>query len=253
MFALELLGTVSLRCDTHPVSVAARQKRPLGLMAVLALGARQGLSRDRIEAFLWPESSGASARHVLDQTVYAIRHALGSDLLLSSGRELRLNPDLVAVDVWGFEEAVRAGQWAAAVGLYGGTLLEGFHIAESHEFDSWIDTERARLRGDYRSALECLVDSAAAAGDDSQAIAWSRRLTHSDPLSARATKKLMLTLAVAGDRAGAVQQARVYQQLIRQELEMEPDSEIESLASTYSHPALAETAAATRLEASTVA
>src|SRR5205823_625499 len=160
MFALELLGTVSLRCDTHPVSVAARQKRPSGLMAVLALGARQGLSRDRIEAFLWPESSGASARHVLDQTVYAIRHALGSDLLLSSGP---------------------------------------------------------------------------------------------DPLSARATKKLMLTLAVAGDRAGAVKQARVYQQLIRQELEMEPDSEIESLASTYSHPALAETAAATRLEASTVA
>src|SRR5256885_10788474 len=43
------------------------------------------------------------------------------------------------------------------------------------------------------------------------------------------SKKLMLALAAAGDRAGAVQYARVYQELVRQELEMEPDSEIADL------------------------
>jgi DNA-binding SARP family transcriptional activator len=247
MFALELLGTLSLHCDTHPVAVAARQKRPLGLLAVLALGSKPGVSRDRMEAYLWPESSGALARHALDQTVYAIRHALGSDVLLSTGRELRLNPALVAVDVWEFEEAISAGQWAAAVDLYNGTLLDGVHFAESNELESWIDTERARLRGEYQSALESLADTAAAEGDDSQNIGWCRRLPNSDPLSARATKRLMLALAAAGDRAGAVKHARVYQQLIRQALEIEPDCEIEGLAATYSYPGVAETAAATRL------
>ena len=157
MFALELLGTLSLRCDAHPVAVAARQKRPLGLLAVLALGARQGLSRERIETYFWPESSAALARHSLDQTVYAIRHALGSDVLLSTGRELRLNPDWVAVDLWQFEEAVRARQWSAAVGLYNGPLLDGFHFAESRELESWIDTDRSRLLADYQTALESLA------------------------------------------------------------------------------------------------
>src|SRR2546425_7487910 len=47
----------------------------------------------------------------------------------------------------------------------------------------------------------------------------------------------MLALAAAGDRAGAVQYARVYQELVRQELEMEPDSEIEDLAAALSRPA----------------
>src|ERR1700694_5050053 len=115
MFVLELLGTLSLRDDTRPVPVAAQQKRPLGLLAIVGLGGRQGISRDQVEAYLWPESSGALARHSLDQTVYAIRHALGSDFILSTGRELRLNPNVVQIDVWQFEQAIRTRQWDAAV------------------------------------------------------------------------------------------------------------------------------------------
>src|SRR5439155_22376144 len=89
MLPLELLGTLPLRDETRPVPVAAQQKRPLGLLAILGLGAKPGLLRDRIEAYLWPESSGARAQHALDQTVYAIRHALASDVILATGRELR--------------------------------------------------------------------------------------------------------------------------------------------------------------------
>src|SRR6266571_1164908 len=241
MLILELLGTLSLRDETRPVPVAAQQKRPLGLLAILGLGGKPGLSRDRIEAYLWPESSGARAQHALDQTVYAIRHTLGSDVILSTGRELRLNPDLIQVDVWDFEQATRAGQWTVAVGHYTGPLLDGFHFADSHELDSWIDTNRTRLRLEYQKAIEFLANSSAEAGDHSQSVTWWRRLANSDPLSAGATQKLMLALAAAGDRAGAVKHARLYQELVRQELEMEPDSEIADLAAALSRPAITAT------------
>jgi DNA-binding SARP family transcriptional activator len=241
MFVLELLGRFSLRGHTDPVPVAAQQKRPLGLLAILGLGGRQGMSRDRIEVYLWPESSGAHARHSLDQAVYGIRHALGSDFILSTGRELRLNPQVVRVDAWEFEDAICTGQWAVAVGHYKGPLLDGFHFADSRELESWIDTERARLLVQYQTAIEFLANLSAEAGDHSQSVAWWRRLANSNPLSAGATKKLILALAAAGDRTGAVKHARHYQELVRQELEMEPDSEIEHLASTLSHPALTET------------
>jgi DNA-binding SARP family transcriptional activator len=213
----------------------------LGLLAILGLGGRRGVSRDRIEAYLWPESSAARARHSLDQVVYAIRQALGSDSIVSTGRELRLNPEFVRADIWEFEEAIRAGQWAAAVGYYKGPLLDGFHFADSHELESWIDTERARLLQEYQTAVERLANLSDEAGDHSGGVSWWRRLANSDPLSAGPTKKLMLALAAAGDRAGAVKQARNYQELVRQELEMEPDSEIEVLASTFSHPGITET------------
>src|SRR6266480_1261377 len=240
MLVLELLGTLSLRNATPPVPVSAQQKRSLGLLAILALAGRQGFPRDRIEAYLWPESSAPLARHSLDQTVYAIRNALGSDFILSTGRELRLNPDLVQVDAWEFEEAIRAGQWAAAVDRYKGTLLEGFHFTDSREFESWIDSERARLHREYQTAVEFLANTAAEAGDHSRSVTWWRRLANSDPLSASATKQLMLALAAAGDRAGAVKHARLYQELVRQELEMEPDSEIADLAAALSRHAITE-------------
>jgi len=243
MLTLELLGTLSLHDETRAVPVAARQKRPLGLLAILGLGGKPGLSRDRIEAYLWPESSGARAQHALDQTVYAIRHALRSDFILSTGRELRLDPDLVRVDVWEFEKAIRAGQWTVAVDHYKGPLLDGCHFADSHELESWIDTNRSRLRLEYQKAIEVLANSSAEAGDHSQSVTWWRKLANSDPLSAGATKQLMLALAAAGDRAGAVKHARLYQELVRQELEMEPDSEIADLAAALSRPAITETVA----------
>src|SRR5256886_13444469 len=197
MLILELLGTLSLRDETRPVPVAAQQRRPLSLLAILSLSGKTGISRDRIEAYLWPESSGARAQHALDQTVYAIRHALGSDVIVATGRELRLNPDLVRVDAWEFEQAIRAGQWTAAVSHYKWPLLDGLHFADSHELESWIDTNRTRLRLEYQKALEFLANLAVEAGDHSQSVTWWRRLANSDPLSAGAAKKLMLALAAA--------------------------------------------------------
>src|SRR5881397_991198 len=241
MLTLELLGTLSLHDETRPVPVAAQQKRPLGMLAILGLGGKPGLSRDRIEAYLWPESSGARAQHALDQTVYAIRHALGSDAILVTARELRLNPELVRVDVWEFEQAIRASQWTAAVGHYKGPLLDGFHFADSHELDSWIESNRSRLRLEYQKALESLANLAAEASDHSQSVMWLRRLANSDPFSAGATKQLMRALAAAGDRAGAVKHARLYQELVRQELEMEPDAEIADLAAALSRHAITQT------------
>ena len=254
MLVLELLGTLSLRGDAGLVPLAAQQKRRVGLLAILALGGKQGLSRHRIEAYLWSESTAERARHALDQAVYAIRRALGSDVIISTGQELRLNPEFIRVDVWEFEEAIRASEWGAAAGIYKGTLLDGFHFGDSRELESWIDTESARLLREYQTAIEFLADRSAEAGDHSQDVTWRRRLASSDPLSAGATKKLMLALAAAGDRAGAVKQARQYQDLVRQELEMEPDSEIEGLASTLSHPLATETAdAAAPRKPSTIA
>jgi DNA-binding SARP family transcriptional activator len=241
MLVLELLGTLSLRNETPPVPVSAQQKKSLGLLAILALAGKQGFPRDRIEAYLWSESSAPLAQHSLDQAVYAIRHALGSDFILSSGRELRLNPDLVQVDAWEFEEAIRARHWAAAVECYKGALLDGFHFTDSREAESWIDAERARLLREFQKAVEFLANVASGEGDHARSVTWRRRLANSDPLSASATKQLMLALSAAGDRAGAVKQARLYQELVRQELDIEPDAEIERLAATLSNHAITET------------
>src|SRR5215210_188623 len=99
MFVLELLGTLSVRSDMGTVPLPAQQKRPLSLLAILALGGAHGISRPRIEAYLWPESTAPRARHALDQAVYALRRSLGADIIVANAQELRLNQELVSADV----------------------------------------------------------------------------------------------------------------------------------------------------------
>ena len=227
MLVLELLGRLALVHDDGVVPAEARQRRRLGLLAILALGGKHGISRQRVEAFLWPESTAIRSRHALDQTIYAIRRALGVDVIAASGRELSLNPRLIVVDLWQFDDAVLASDWAAAIRAYKGALLDGCHLGGSHELDEWIEAERARRVQQYLHAIESLADRAEEAGDLRRHIALRRDRVQADPLSAAATKKLMAVLVAAGDRAAAVKHGREYQEVVRRELEIEPDGEIE--------------------------
>ena len=234
MLVLELLGRLALRRDDGLVPAEARQRRRLSLLALLALGGKAGISRHRVEAFLWPESTAARSRHALDQAIYAVRRALASDVIAAVGQEVSINPQLVVVDVWQFDDAIRESDWATAVGAYKGALLDGCHLGGSHELDEWIDVERARRMRQYLHAIESLADSAEQAGDLLRHVALRRSHVQAEPHSVGPTKKLMAVLAATGDRAAAVKHGREYQQLLRRELDIEPEGEIEQLLTELS-------------------
>ena len=52
MFALKLFGGLSLESDVAAVPPAARQRRRLALLALLALGRGRGVSREWVQAQL---------------------------------------------------------------------------------------------------------------------------------------------------------------------------------------------------------
>src|SRR5207302_3286460 len=76
------------------------------------------------------------------------------------------------------------------------------------------------------AALERLATDATAAQEHIDAAAWWRRLAALDPLNSRVALGLMQGLAAAGDRAGALQAARVHESLLREELDATPDAAV---------------------------
>ncbi len=229
MFVLKVLGALSFESENGSLPPTASQKRRLGLLALLAVAGPRGLSRERVQAYMWPESSADRSRHALDQLLYATRSALDADPFLSSGRELRLDLAVVRSDVAEFEEAIRANSWLDAVAFYGGPLLDGFHLASGGDLETWIETERTRLRVDYQKALETLARTADAANDSANAVSWWRKLGMSDPLSSRTASKVIRALAKEGDRGAAIEYARAFSRLLRAELGVERDPAIEKL------------------------
>ncbi|MFW6202242.1 MAG: AfsR/SARP family transcriptional regulator, partial [Gemmatimonadota bacterium] len=146
--------------------------RNLALLALLARAGAAGMTRERLAAYLWPESDAARARHSLDQALYTIRRALDTDPFVASAGTLMLDDAAVECDVAAFERALSAGDRARALERYGGAFLEGFHLSGAPEFERWVDAERATLRARYTATLEDLAREAAADGDAARAVAY---------------------------------------------------------------------------------
>lgn len=236
MVCLELFGGISLESEQGPLTGPAAQRRRLALLALLAAAYPGALARAKLIAYLWPERDAEHARNLLSQAVYVLRKALDEEAILAAGDELRFNPGVVACDVVGFAQALAAGELARAVELYAGPFLDGFYLSETPEFERWVEGERARYRRAYGTALQGLAERAAAEQDFAAAAEWWRRLAAQDPYDAPVTFRLMEALEAAGDRVGALQQARVHAALLEQEFGIGPDPRVTALAERLRSP-----------------
>jgi DNA-binding SARP family transcriptional activator len=226
MLRLRTLGGLTIEDTNGPLAGAIARKRSLALLALVGLGSEQGVSRDRVLAFLWPESDTDRARNNLKQTMFQLRQELHEDVFLRGPGALRLNPETISVDACDFQAALDRSNPTTAVTLYRGPFLDGFYLPGLAEFERWAESERARLAQRYAGALEALANAAAAHGDPHGASDWWRRLAATDRVNSRYALGLMRALVQAGDRSAALDHARVYEELVRGEYDTEPDPEV---------------------------
>jgi len=227
---LNTLGGVRVIADGNVVAGAAAQPRRLAVLALLARAGRAGVTREKILALLWPDEPEERARRSLNQAVYSLRRDLGADDTLVGAKDLRVNLDLLEVDVIEFDDALQSNDLELAVRLYAGPFLDGFFIPRAPEFERWAEGERAVLARDYASALEKVANRATQRGDAAGAVAHWRKLAATDPLNARVAMSLMHALVATGDVNGAIQHARLHEVLLDQELGLPPDRDIVALA-----------------------
>jgi TolB-like protein/DNA-binding SARP family transcriptional activator len=225
-YRLRLLGSPALASRSGQMSGRATGGRPLALLALLGSGGGRGLTRDKLTGLLWPDQPDATARHSLADTVYHLRKALGERAVRSEGELIRLDPAIVSSDVPDFDDAIARGDPGSAIELYRGPFLDGFHLPGGpHEFETWVDRERARLGLEYEKALESVAESAESNADLVRAVVAWRRLIRHDPANSRVALRLMTALAQAGDAANAIQFAGEHERYLRRELDLDlPDA-----------------------------
>ena len=227
---IQTLGGLAVFDGPRPLGGNAQQPRRLAILAVLARAGDRGVSRDRLVALLWGDVEGERARRSLNQALYALRQELGAEDAILGTRDLRLNPELIAVDLAAFDTARASGAFEEAARLYGGPFLGDFHLPGVPNFARWADEERDAIAADYRALLEAAAAGATARDDRGGAVLWWRRLAALDPADTRGALGLMRALAAAGDAPGALRHADVVHQIRQQELELPPDPEVAALA-----------------------
>ena len=161
---LRLIGQMEAWTVTSEnVLPAGRKTR--ALLAVVALSAPRPALRGRLAELLWSRRPEEQARASLRQEIHRLLETLspaGTEILTITRDHLALRPGLVWVDV---EEVLRATiAQPASLSLLDGDLLEDLDGVDP-AFDTWLTTERERVRDRARSFAEALLRERAGAGD----------------------------------------------------------------------------------------
>mgnify|MGYP001819036676 CR=1 FL=1 len=233
MLYLQTLGSLSLRNeDGDEVSAVLSQPKRLALLVYLTLAWPRGVHRrDHLLTIFWPERPETQARNALSQSLSYLRHHLPEPIITSNGGEtVGVEPHSLATDVWDFEAAIEARQWAKALKVHRGDFLRGFHVGNARGFEEWAEGERERLRELAAGAAWSLsheqiergaLVEAARTAQQALGLVWSDET----PL-----RRFIESLARAGDAAAALNLYERFCDRLREELELEPSAQTEAAA-----------------------
>lgn len=241
--AVLLLGSMEVRWSSANPRAETRPRFPTrhaeSLFAYLVLNRERLLPRDVVIGALWGELSEDTARKRLRTALWRVRSTLSEmlpsgrasdDFVVVSRDRVGFSPSAPCwVDVERFEALARphpgtpqAADCGArlpclqqAVELYRGDLLEG-------EYAEWCHTARARLQAQYLDAVERLMRCYATTGAWSEALDCGQRILSVDPLREKVHREVMALYYLAGDRPRALRQFSNCEQMLRDELGVDP-------------------------------
>jgi DNA-binding SARP family transcriptional activator/tetratricopeptide (TPR) repeat protein len=211
MLQVRLLDRVAAERDGEHVVLPPPAARLLALLAVRP-GPR---NREAVAALLWPGAAGPAARANLRTAVWALRKAVGVDVLLASRTAVGLRPEAIAVDVADYRRRAAAGDAAAAAALCHSELLAGYP-------EDWAEAARRQQRTELAETLATRSAAAERDGDAAIAAHWARLRCELEPLNEAAYADLVRQLAASGDRSGAVVAGREVTDRLREELGVRP-------------------------------
>jgi DNA-binding SARP family transcriptional activator len=219
--SLQLLGSMDLLAEDGR-SMADLLARPklLGILAYLALAPGNGfVRRDKILALFWPNDDAEHARSSLRTALHRIRSSFATDVIRARGAdEISIDPTRLQCDASTFCHLADSGNARAALEVYGGELLDGFHLDASPEYDSWVDRTRAGLRDRAASCARQLTDGALQRSDFPEALVWSRRELAIVPTEEGALANLLVSLASVGETAAAMRAFEEFSQNFHNDL-----------------------------------
>ena len=200
---------------------------------------------DKLMAALWPDEEHETAQHKLRVAISALRVSLNRDVIdrpgggyiLCKGQVYALNPNVTLhTDVDEFLALYHAGQAAGdheamalyeqACKLYNGPFLPEDLYAE------WSFIAREELTKIYLTMCYALAESALAKGNYHVAVQWATAILKVDRCEEQAHRQLMRAYAALKRRSEALRQYQLCQQILRDELGVQPMPETQRLLQT---------------------
>lgn len=224
-------GAFELIKDDAPIQFARKApKKPLQLLkALIALGGRN-VSEQRLLDRLWSEEDGDKAHNTFSTTLNRLRKLLGNESIILIEGSLSLNPKYCWLDIWSFQELVRAAEKANqkndwhkfeqsaqnALNLYRN------HFLTDEADESWAIVLRERLRNQYLKTISTLANGLQLKGDWRLALNCYQKGLDVESLSEEFYQGLMRCYQKLGLKAEALESYHRCKRILSISLGVEP-------------------------------
>ncbi|HVB32103.1 MAG TPA: AAA family ATPase, partial [Gemmatimonadaceae bacterium] len=199
MIFLHTLGVAVIHVGVRHVLPSA--SRGFGSLLYLALEPGRAIPRDELQSLLFPKHGRDAGAHSLRQLIYRMRH-LGAPIVAHAD-SVSIPPELVRTDFAQVHEAgSRSPQFLEAAGR---GFLPGYSPSFSQPYSDWLDAQRVRIMHDVRRGLLDQLGQFRVLGRWRDLEPIARACLAIDPLNDEATLALAESLALGGQKAGAVQ------------------------------------------------
>lgn len=224
-----ILGPLEVWEDGRPLELGAGRQR--ALLALLVLHADEVVSSDRLIEELWNGDAPATAAKVVQGYVSQLRKALPPDVLVTRppGYVLRVD-DTDAAEFARLLEGSQCQQPAEAARTLSRALAlwRGRPLADV-EYESWAQTEIARLDDLRLAALEDRIEAGLQLGRHARLVPELEALVAEHPLRERVRAQLLLALYRSGRQAEALEGYADGRRRLVEELGIEPGPELQAL------------------------
>jgi DNA-binding SARP family transcriptional activator len=225
MLMIRLIGVPAIERDGRPLR-SPRGRKSWALLSYLLLAERPP-SRRHLAEMLFADADDPLG--ALRWTLAELRRTLGEDIVLRGDPVTMSLGDDAVVDV---HLVTRAFADTSPLLTVSGELLEGLDLSSSHGFESWLLVERHRLAATIEARLREAAVAFLATGRPADAIAYAARAVSHNSLEQGNHELLVRSLAMSGDRAAALRQVAVCEDLLRRELGIESSVALRDAAAT---------------------
>jgi DNA-binding SARP family transcriptional activator len=232
---IQTLGNSQVKINGEPLTAPEwTQQRSVRELFFLLLSRQDGMTKDVIGNLLWSEVDPKKLTRKLKNSLYRLRRALGSEVVVEEGGRYTFNHLLdYRYDVELFDDRLakarqseelseKLGLYQSALELYAGPYL----------FDvdgTWVVEERERLRRAYTEGMQAVIQIFLEEESYSKALEFCERLIADDPFLEAAYRLSMHAYAGLGNRAGIVRQYERCVQNLEQGLGVSPSPQTKDL------------------------
>ncbi|MEM7331183.1 MAG: tetratricopeptide repeat protein [Chloroflexota bacterium] len=251
MLEISLLGNFQAAINEQPLT-RFRSDKVRALLAYLAIENNRAHRRDSLATLLWTDAPTSNGLKNLRGNLYRLKTAieqgnatLYEQLFDFSNRSVKLDLGSPMPNVWIdavhferlFDESEShqhqdiyscsdcIGRVETAVSLYKGELLPGFNLEDAELFDEWLLLKREQYHQQAQNGLDLLITYYFNQKQVAKVRQYCQRQLELEPWHEKAYRYLMLALAHGGQRTAALAQFEKCQQVLWDELGVEPHKE----------------------------